>query len=183
VTERFLRVATGVDMLPVMLELNRAPHLWDRDKTRRTYPGTPHAEMEDIWVRFRAKAEIEGAHSHREPYRCVFWPAWHELPALRPIVFSLMARVGATELGSVLITKLPPGGKIHPHSDKGSWAAEFYNCKCHVTIAGTSVSVCDDQLVEMHSGDVFTFDNLLLHSVENRGSCDRIACIVSMRVE
>ena len=58
-----------------------------------------------------------------------FWPAWFALPALRPMVFALMARVAAVELGSILITKLPPGKMIEPHSDAGNWAPEFYNCK------------------------------------------------------
>ena len=35
----------------------------------------------------------------------------------------------------------------------------------------------------MSSGECWTFNNLLTHSVENRGDVDRICLIVSMRVE
>ena len=35
-----------------MLELNRAAHLWDQNPERRLYPGTPHAAMTDITVRY-----------------------------------------------------------------------------------------------------------------------------------
>lgn len=180
---RFLRVASGVDTMPFLLELNRAPHLWDQNKTRREYPGTPHGAMRDIWCRFRPAREIVGNQSHREEYRCEFWPAWRELPTLRPLVFGLMARVQAVELGSVLITKLPPGGKILPHSDAGCWAPEFYNTKVHVTLSGQSLSWCEEESVVMTQGDVWTFNNLLMHSVENLGECDRVVCIISMRVE
>lgn len=179
----FIQLASGVDVVPLLLELNRAPHLWDQNRTRREYPGTPHADMRDIWVRFRPEREITGLQSHREEYRCEFWPAWRELPALRPLVFGLMALVQAVELGSVLITKLPPGGAILPHSDAGCWAPEFYNCKAHATIAGQSLSWCENESVVMGAGDVWMFNNLLMHSVENHGVCDRIVCIVSMRVE
>lgn len=179
----FLRLAAGIDTMPVLLELNRAPWLWDQNPTRRLYPNTPHADMRDIWVRFRPAPDIAGPQSHREEYRCEFWPAWDELPSLRPLVFGLMAWVSAVELGSILITKLPPGGVIRPHSDAGCWAPEFYNCKLHITLSGQSLSWCEEENVFMSSGEVWTFDNLLMHSVENQGDTDRIVCIVSMRTE
>lgn len=179
----FLRIAHGVDVVPLMIELQRSPGLWDQNQTRRTYPGTPHAAMQDIWVRFRPAEDVTSLQSHQEEYRCAFWPAWRELPALRPLVFSLMARVSAVELGSILITRLQPGGEILPHSDRGGWAPEFYNTKMHVTLAGSSLSRCEDEAVTMVQGDIWVFDNLLLHSAENRGDCDRLACIISMRTE
>jgi hypothetical protein len=180
---RFLKIASGIDTMGVLLDLNRAPHLWDQNTTRKTYPGTPHAEMSDIWVRFRAPDQIKSHSSHKDEYRNVFWPAWHEMPSLRPLVASLKTRVDAVELGSILITKLPPGGAIMPHDDRGSWAAEFYNSKVHVTLAGSSLSRCGDETVTMTGGDVWTFDNLIEHDVQNVGNVDRIALIVSMRVE
>ena len=33
----FLRLPTGIDPLPILLELQRAPHLWDRDTARTTF--------------------------------------------------------------------------------------------------------------------------------------------------
>ena len=181
----FLRIAQGVDVGPLALELHRAPHLWDRDTTRTSaYANSPHRDTSDIWVRFRAKDEIKGPEAHCEPYRSVFWPAWQELPALRPIVFGLMARVSAVEMGSILITRLPPGQQVHPHTDGGfGWSPEFYNTKAHLTVSGASRSWCDGDSVVMQPGDVWTFDNLKMHSVESIGDVDRIAVIVSMRCE
>ena len=91
----------------------------------------------------------------------MFWPAWHELPALRPMVFALMGRVGAVELGSILITKLPPGQMIQPHTDAGNWAPEFYNCKAHLTLAGSALVRCEDEVCRFDAGTCWTFDNLL----------------------
>lgn len=179
----FVRIGNGADVLPVLLDLQRAPHLWDANTSRKEYPGSPHGAMSDIWVRFRSADEVTIEHSHLEPYRSRFQPAWRELPSLRPIIFALMHRVSAVELGSILITRLPPGGEIVPHSDRGGWAPEFYNTKCHLTLAGSSLSRCGDDKVEMKAGEIWTFDNLLMHSVENHGDCDRIVCIVSMRCE
>jgi hypothetical protein len=179
---RFVQIASGVDTVPVLLQLNRASHLWDRNPERRLYPGTPHAAMVDITVRYMPEAEVT-LEARRLEHRNVFWPAWHELPALRPMVFALMSRVGAVELGSILLTKLRPGGVIQPHTDAGNWAPEFYNCKAHLTLAGSALVRCEAEVCRFEAGTVWTFDNLLTHSIEAIGDCDRIVCIISMRCE
>lgn len=180
---QFLRIAHSVDTMPVLLELQRAPHLWDDYPMRRTFPGTAHGQMTDVFVRFRPRDQIKGLESHNDEYRCEFWPAWRELPSLRPLVFALMAKASAVELGSILITRLPPGKKILLHSDRGPWAPEFYNCKAHLTLIGSSLSRCGEDVVTMRAGEAWTFDNLIEHEVENPGSEERIVVIVSMRVE
>lgn len=179
----FLRISSGFDALPILLELQRAPQLWDQHTTRTTFPDTPFEGTSDIWVRFRAASEIKSRVSHQEPHRSVWWPAAQFLPSLRSLVANLKARVDCTELGSVLITRLPPGRFIKPHSDSGAWAPEFYNCKAHVILQGTSESRCAAETITTNPGDIFTFDNLKIHSVNNNGPVDRIACIVSMRTE
>lgn len=177
---RFVQLAAGVDTVPVLLELARAAHLWDRNPERRLYPGTPHAAMTDITVRYMPEDEVT-LEARRLEHRNVFWGAWYQLPALRPIVFALMQRVAAVELGSILITKLPAGGMIEPHTDAGNWAPAYYHCKAHLTLAGSAVTWCQDEESIQRAGEVWTFDNLLPHSVRNTGDCDRICCIISMR--
>jgi hypothetical protein len=181
---RFVQIAANVDPLAVRLELERAPHLWDQAPTRRLYPGTPHAAMTDIYVRYMPPEQLTNLEARKREHRNVFWPAWHALPSLRPVVFGLMTRVQACELGSILITRLPPGASIEPHSDAGSWAPEFYNLKAHWTVAGCSNSFCEDELCRMETGSVWTFDNLRNHGVTSvANEEDRIAVIVSMRCE
>lgn len=175
-------IASGIDVVPLAVELARNEDLWDRNPQRRTYPGSPHAAMTDITVRYMPEEFITLEERRRE-HRNVFWPAWHFMPALRPLVFALMARVQAVELGSIIITRLPPGKMIEPHSDVGSWAAGFYNCKCHLTVLGSASVRCDEDVCEFSMGQIWTFDNLLLHSVHNEGTVDRISVIVSLRCE
>jgi len=179
---QFVQLASGVDVVPVALELARADHLWDRNPERRLYPGTPHAAMTDITVRYMPEADVT-MEARRTEHRNVFWPAWHAMPSLRPMVFALMTRVQAVELGSILITKLPTGKMIDPHSDAGNWAPAYYNCKAHITLAGSALVRCEDDAIEMKTGTIWTFNNLLNHSVECIGEYDRVSCIVSMRCE
>ena len=180
---RFTQIAANVDPLAVRLELERAAHLWDANPTRRLYPGTPHGAMTDITVRYMPEDQLTSLEVRKREHRNVFWPAWHALPSLRPVVFGLMARVQAVELGSVLITRLPSGRMIEPHSDAGCWAPTWYNMKAHWTVAGSSISTCEGEDCLQRTGEIWTFDNLLVHSISNAGPDDRIACIVSMRCE
>lgn len=177
---RFTLIAEGIDVTPLALELARNETLWDRNPERRTYPGSPHSEMVDITARYMPEGDVTLAARGGE-HRNVFWPAWYALPALRPLVFGLMARVQAVELGSIIITRLPPGGRIRPHSDRGSWAPEYYHCKAHVTARGAARVTCADDVCDFRCGQAWTFDNLLEHSVENIGNTDRVSVIVSMR--
>ena len=131
---QFLRLAKDIDVLPVLLDLSRAPHLWDQYRTRTTYENTPHAASSDIWVRFRSPNEIVGLESHREEYRCVYWPAWRELPSLRPLVRALKNTVDAVELGSILITRLAPGKAILPAQRQRVMGCGIlqYQTACHL---------------------------------------------------
>jgi mannose-6-phosphate isomerase-like protein (cupin superfamily) len=176
-----VQIADGVETLPLRLELARNAQLWDQRPDRRLYTGTPHAAMTDITVRYMPEADLSDLEVRRREHRNVFWPAWHALPALRPVVFGLMARVQAVELGSILITRLPPGKSIEPHSDAGNWAPSYYTTKCHWTVQGGALVTCEDEVCEFRDGSVWTFNNLLVHSVENHGNEDRISVIVSMR--
>ena len=94
-----------------------------------------------------------------------------------------MARVQATELGSIIITRLPPGKQIDPHSDAGSWAAEFYTTKLHWTVSGSALVRCADEAQMFETGTVFTFDNLRPHAIENHGESHRVCVIISLRCD
>ena len=179
----FLRLAENVNTLPVMTELQRQPALWNAYDIRKTFPGTPHAAMDDIWVRGTPRDALGDPTSHKRAFTPEFWPAWRDLPSLRSIVFAMMGQAQAVQLGSILITRLPPGGEILPHADTDSWHAAFFNAKWHLTLAGQSLSQCGDETVTMRTGEVWTFPNDIIHSVENPGSVDRIVMIVAMRCE
>ena len=150
---------------------------------RRIYPNSPHREMQDIWVRARANTG-DGLGSYSEPHESVWWPAAQKLYALKAIGFNLMARSRAEEMGGVLVTKIPPGCKIYPHCDKGFWHAEHYNHKVYVALQGNDDCVmwCEDERAVMKTGDVWRFDNQVMHGLENGGDTDRISAIYALRV-
>jgi hypothetical protein len=181
----FQKIAAGVETLPLMLDLYRQPALWNQH-TARTGGAGSFVGTDDIWIRFRAPEELTNREAFAEPHVPVFYPAWHSLPHLRPIVFGLMSRVEAVQLGGVLITRVPAGGQVAPHDDKGRWHSEFFQTKAYLPLATNPhcYNICGDERVVMATGDAWLFDNLETHSTVNvDGESDRITLIVSMRVE
>jgi mannose-6-phosphate isomerase-like protein (cupin superfamily) len=182
----FLHIAHGIDTAALAMALKLHPELWDAHTLRKTRPGTPHNEMSDIWVRYNDMSKYpDGDYStFNEPHFPVWYPAYYQLPQLRPILLGLMARIEATHLGGVLITRIPPGGRVKPHVDRG-WHPEFYRTKLYMPIEGNTqcINRVEDEQVVMLPGDVWYFNNLVEHEVINNGDTERITLIICMRTE
>lgn len=182
-----VKIAAGLDVAPLLLAIARQPNLWDRHRIRKDVPGTPHADMSDIWLRYNDEKPFKESGDYskfNDEHDAVFYPEWYALPQVRPIVFGLMARVEAVRLGGVLITRIPPGGRIEPHADEG-WHAKYYNTKLYVVLQSNPqcVNRVEDERVSMAPGDVWYFDNTKEHEVVNDGPDDRITLIACMRCE
>lgn len=183
--KHFQKIAEGLPVMEVMAQLYEHPELWSENQERTQDPASPHYGVDDIWARFRAREELTSPERFNEPHFASFYPAWHTLTSLHPIVYGLMSRMKATYLGGILITRIKPGGNVKPHHDRGGWHAENLNCKVYVALQSNAkcVNTCEDEQITMKTGEVFSFDNLKVHSVENNGTEDRVTCIVCMKVE
>lgn len=164
-------------------ELDAYPELWDQHRDRKDGIGSPHSQMSDIWVRFRDYSELTSPQEFNRPHVPVWYPAASKLPTVKESCELCKMQLKADELGGVLITKIPPGGKILPHHDRGGWHAEYYNLKLYVPIRGTAecLNHCEGETVSMLPGEVWSFDNLKVHSVENNSDQDRITLIICLR--
>jgi hypothetical protein len=184
----FQQVAVNVDVVPLTLALQAQPKLWNTHRFRTTYTGTPHSDVDDILLRYSAADkttdpdDVRGVLEDVEP---VFYPAWHVLPQVRPIVFDLMRRFEAFQLGRVIITRLIPGGRIAPHADiDGNYVVRDDGMRFHVVLQGLPGSLyhCGDEVVQMLTGSVWWFQHREVHSVENNSADDRVHLLVDMRV-
>jgi hypothetical protein len=183
--KHFLKLRSDLDVTPLAHELADNPGLWDAYKERTADESSPHFGVPDIWVRFRDREELASPHAFAEPHFATFYPAWDVLPSLHGIVHDLMHQVRAVYLGGILITKIPAGGVVKPHDDRGGWHAEFHDTKVYVPIQSNfaCINFCEDEHVNMLAGQAWTFNNLETHSVENRGQTDRITAIICFRTK
>lgn len=172
------------DVIPLLLQLDRNPHLWNQLKDRTTRANTAHSDVSDIWLRYRPFDQLVSQESYNEPFTDMVWyPAYRVLEEIRPITQALMARVSATSLGGCLITKIKAGGQVMPHSDITSWHARNYHCKVYVPLEANPqcVNYANGEELVMKTGEAWVFDNNKIHSVVNDGDTARITLIISMR--
>jgi len=127
----FNKLTDAMNVLPLQLAVRRMPGLFGKYKDR-CIGDSPHRESEDLWIRYNKREEVDkhdqpltADHPANEWHRSVWYPAYYQLPQLRPIIFDLMAFVEGEELGTVLMVKLEPGKTIYTHCD-GGWAAGYY---------------------------------------------------------
>lgn len=149
----------------------------------RGMPGSVHEEMTDIWVRYKDPVEhIESGDfsGMADPHDSVWL---EDFPEIKKIAYSLMEFLEGSALGGVLVTKLPAGGVIHPHTDDG-WHASYYD-KYYMPIKNHKGALFsfDCGSIEPENGDVWAFRNDVTHWVTNNSKEDRIAMIICIRQE
>lgn len=183
----FQKIAEGVDTTPLLHTLQRKPELWNAHRFRTTFTNTPHGQVDDIMLRYAAPDRLTDPDNTQPVYdeqACVFYPAWQELPQVRPIVLDLMRRVSAYELSRVLITRLHPGARILPHADKGGAYTDAPDvARYHICLQGLPGSLyrTGDEVVNMRTGEVWWFNALVEHEVQNNSADDRIHLLVDVR--
>src|ERR1700683_564815 len=186
----FLKVDEGIDVAPLLAQLEAHPDLWDAISYRRTGHGTPHAQMTDIWVRYDDLApHIKSGDFElmRKPFTPIWYPAWKVLTELRPIVFDLMRKVQGEMLGGIFITKIPAGGKIARHVDTGWHPSYFHQFYLSVKSAPGAEFVCEHEgvreSINPKVGEVWRFKNTKLDWVNNDSASERITVIIAIRTE
>lgn len=173
-----------VDVQALLHQVQRKPELWNENKLRTTHPNTPHAEVEDIWLRFndlKTFNETQNPADVIDQHESVNYPAYFSLTPAKPIIMNLMRAVEGERLGRIIITRLSPGKRITPHVDSGDHAA--YYDRYHVTLQNFPGSnfKCGNEQVYMKQGEVWWFNNSIEHSVENNSVDDRITMIVDIK--
>jgi hypothetical protein len=177
------RICSDIDISSVLVELADNSGMFGEFNARKNAPGSPHSEMDDIWLRYGdISAMVEtGDYTGIADEHDSIW--LKDLPESKKLCMKVMAMVAGERLGGVLITRLPAGGEIKAHTDSG-WHAEYYG-KYYVPIKNEKGSVFGfiDGVIDPLIGEVWKFDNSVPHWVCNNSNSDRIAMIICIRGE
>lgn len=172
----FHRIAESVDVGQLMHAVARQHGLWDADKLRTTFDGTPHAEVNDILLRFGKPDGDDLDAEDREAIKLI--------PGAKTMALNLMHLVRGSRLGRVVITKLDPGKKILPHADTQGAYASYYT-RYHLVLQGLPGSLfsCGDETVNMLTGEIWWFDASAVHALSNNSKDDRVHMLVDVRID
>lgn len=176
----------GVDVAPLLQQLEAQPELWNQNvfRTGGAYTGNPHQRIDDIIVRFNDWKNWNGSRQDfNGPHESVWWGPYERLPSIKPLVFDLMRLYFAESLGMVLITRIPPMTNVGRHIDAG-WHAEHYLKFALQLKAAPGQRFCYDSMsLETKPGDLYAFNNALPHWVENPTDSERITLIMCLRLQ
>ena len=174
----YAKISEGLDVSQILEEIKENPHLWDIHQDRTWFEGSPHEQARDIWVRHNDPDDIADT-DRFDPFRSVWYEAAEDLPSTVGFALKLMGAIEGEHLGGVLITTVPPGGKILPHVDTG-WHVDFYD-KFYLHLeSNDDVEFCwkDGTKIQPKVGDLYWLDNSKEHWVNNNGDTPRTTLIV-----
>lgn len=182
----FLRLASGINTLPLLHSVQRQSSLWNENTLRTTHRQSPHTEVEDIWLRFNDLEPYKDLPPSEyakvlDEHESICYPAWFKLPEAQVIIFDLMRLVQGVRLGRVLITRLAPGKRITPHTDGGSHAEYYERYHCVLQNSPGSTFRAGDENLCMKPGELYWFNNAIEHEVINNSADDRIVLIIDIR--
>jgi len=166
----------GLNVAGIYWHIQSNPHLWNQYTDRTAPADSPHHGLDDIWVRFVPHEAIKDG-----PQDC----RWYlDIPGVRQLCADIMHSVQGTELGGVLITRVPAGAEVKPHTDPGWHARRYEKYAIQLTSApGQRFCFENDEYLETQPGDVFWFNNEFLHWVTNPTQYERVTMIVCVRRE
>jgi len=182
--ENMIDTGIRIDVNELNCILENNPELWNRHTLRTENVNSPHYGCDDIWVRFNSIENLDkndplSMHDKHES-------VWYVSPLAIPIgeiAKQIPHSCSDDELGGILITRIPAGGKVLRHNDAGRWHAEYYKDKYLISLlADENQAFCYDN--ERHItqvGHVYKFNNLADHWVENNSDKDRISLIICIR--
>ena len=163
------------DATGLLWTLRAHPELWDQNTARTDDPASPHHGLSDIWARY-AGLGVDGSKPHAS--------IWYDSPIteeLQRLACQLVCLVDGTELGGVLITRIPPGGECRPHTDPG-WHARYYEKFAVQVDSAPGQAFCfHGEQLESRPGDVYWFDNAHEHWVPNPTKYERITAIFCIK--
>lgn len=189
----FLKIAGGIDVGPLNIALVRKRELWNAYEVRKAHAESVHRVVDDIVLRYNrydsARDDFVDAVCSR--VEVVNYPPWQEFPEAQELLFALMGRVKGLHLGRAFIARMAPGVSIPPHSDRIDPAeaafpdrippAVYYD-RYHIVLASAAGCqfACGDEIIHMATGEVWWFDNEMIHEVANGSAEDRVHLIADI---
>jgi GNAT superfamily N-acetyltransferase len=162
--------------------LDAYPFLWDMETGRQAYAGSAHTISRSILLRWGHERNQVAA---MRELICHWRPEYlHLHKSLSGLIAWIDTVTQSQGLGRVMLTRLPPGGRISEHQDEGPYA-DLYE-RVHLCIDASLGEnyfyVGKDHFIPA-PGELWWLNHKQPHSVHNNGIIPRIHLIVDVLSE
>jgi len=168
----FRRLKFDLDLRPIANEIAAQPEAWFQQTGRQRV--RVQAAALAIPLRGLRKSKMVGI-DRRDVQESRYTTLSRSFPAARAFIEAFAEEVGG-RLARAKIVNLPPGGRVLPHVDRGTYYAVRDRYHLVIESAGCGMSAGDEQVV-MRPGELWWFDNKAEHAAWNDTSEPRIHLI------
>lgn len=175
--ENFRRISHAIDVRPFIQEIDSVKNAWSIHRGRKEKVKVQR-DADAISLRGLRKSKIAGG-KRRDVHESRFTSASKLFPAIRSFLLESAATLDG-ELSRAKVVRLPPGGVVYPHIDRG----EYYRIRdrYHFVLQSDegNLLTCDDEEIWMKAGELWWFDNKKEHSAVNASNTPRIHIIFDL---
>ena len=173
--QHFTYVARGVDIEPLVAELDAAPEMWFADTSRqRNIRCQRHTR--NIFLRAPRKPLPPGAKNANDVHESRIARSARKFPRALAYCESVADSLGGT-LGRATLVTLLPRGRVFPHVDAGAYYRIRDRFHLVLKSARGSPLAAGDERVVMHPGELWAFDNKARHWADNPSDEARVHLI------
>lgn len=174
----FTNISRGVDIAPLLAELEAAPEMWFVDTSRQRKIRCQR-NTRNIYLRAPRKPLPPGARNANDVHESRNARAARKFPRSLAYCERVADRLGGA-LGRATLVALLPRGRVFPHVDAGA----YYRIRdrFHLVLRsaqGSPLSAGDEQVV-MHPGELWAFNNKVRHWADNPSDEPRVHLIFDL---
>jgi hypothetical protein len=173
----FERLERGVDVAPILAEIERQPEVWVRQTGRQDKAGVQR-ETAAMPIRGLRKSRVRGRR-RRDVHESRDTTLSRDFPATASFI-RLVAFERDAELGRAKIVRMGPHTRVYPHVDRGAYYA--LRDRLHLVVKsplGSRLCAADEE-VRMREGELWWFDNKQRHEAFNDADVERIHLIFDL---
>ena len=162
------------DHIPLLEEVKRNHEWWYWDTSRQKHISF---HKETLSIALMGWEKEEGVHQ-RDQMNTFEWEHFQDAFSITFNFLKEIEFILNSDLKMAAYVLLPVGKEVYPHIDGG----EFYKAcdRYHFMLQGICQMNVEDENEIFSPGNLYWFDNTLMHDVQNVGSQDRIVLIFDM---
>ena len=170
----FARIAE-VPTEPFLAELDAAPEMWRADTSRQRKVRCQR-HTENIFLRAAKKPLPPGAKNANDVHESRVLEMARKFPGTLGFCEGVARSVGG-ELGRATLVALLPCSQVYPHVDAGAYYRIRDRYHLVLRSGNGSPLTAGNETVVMREGELWVFDNKVLHSARNPSGEHRIHLI------
>ena len=173
--QHFTKIDCGVDIQPLLAELDAAPEMWFADTSRQRKIRCQR-NTRSIFLRAPRKPLPRGAMNANDVHESRIAPAARKFPRALAYCESIADDLNGT-LGRATLVALLPHGRVFPHVDAGAYYRIRDRFHLVLRSARGSPLAAGDERVVMRPGELWAFNNKARHWADNLSEMPRVHLI------